>query len=113
MEIKEVVSGAHKNAYDKGFWKDFKYLKRMEEGIIKKEMYHNAISKRLTAIHSEVSEAYEALKIQDLDKFEEELADIIIYTLGMCGGLDIDIEKVIVRKMRENELRPHLHGKSF
>lgn len=37
--------------------------------------------------------------------FENELADIIICVLSICGAENIDIEKAIERKMKINEER--------
>lgn len=44
---------------------------------------------------------------------EDELADVIIRVLDMCGHLKIDIERHVEMKMRYNELRKHKHGKSY
>lgn len=39
-----------------------------------------------------------------------ELADVIIRVLDLCGGLNIDIEKAVLEKMKYNEDRPYRHG---
>lgn len=39
------------------------------------------------------------------EDFENELADIIICVLSICGAENIDIEKAIERKMKINEER--------
>jgi NTP pyrophosphatase (non-canonical NTP hydrolase) len=44
---------------------------------------------------------------------EEELADVIIRTLDLCGSLGIDIEKHIELKMKYNESREYKHGKNY
>jgi NTP pyrophosphatase (non-canonical NTP hydrolase) len=42
---------------------------------------------------------------------EDELADVIIRTLDLCGHLGIDIERHIELKMKYNESRGYRHGK--
>lgn len=44
---------------------------------------------------------------------EDELADVIIRVLDLCGHLKIDIEKHVELKMRYNELRKYKHDKSY
>ena len=67
-----------------------------------------SIVEKIALIHSEVSEAYEAYRhknIKDKDGFEEELGDIIIRTLHLCGALRIDIEQIILKKIEYNKNR--------
>lgn len=64
----------------------------------------------LCLIHSEVSEALEAVRGDDLDNFSEELADTVIRVFDLCGGLGIDLEWAVLSKMEANRHRPHLHG---
>ena len=42
---------------------------------------------------------------EEADSFPEELADIIINVLSICGAENIDIEQAIARKMLINEGR--------
>lgn len=42
--------------------------------------------------------------------FEEEMADIIIRVLDLCGNKKIDIEGHVFAKMKYNSMRPHMHG---
>jgi NTP pyrophosphatase (non-canonical NTP hydrolase) len=44
---------------------------------------------------------------------EDELTDVIIRTLDLCGYLGIDIEKHVELKMKYNELREYKHGKNY
>jgi len=64
----------------------------------------------LALVHSEVSEALEAYRNRDEDNFREELADVIIRVLDMCGGLGIDIEYEVMKKHKINLGRPYRHG---
>lgn len=78
----------------------------------------NNIPEKLALIHSEVSEALEAHRNSKTsnvmpDEFVEELADIIIRVLDLCGALDIDISKAVYEKMCKNTNRPVKHGKNY
>ena len=68
---------------------------------------------RLMLVVSEASEAAEAVRMGDLNSFQEELADILIRVLHICGVLGIDIQAVVASKMVINELRPIHHGKAI
>ena len=45
----------------------------------------------LALVHSEVSEALEAFRIDDKENFIEELADVVIRVLDLSEGLEMDI----------------------
>ena len=45
--------------------------------------------------------------------FEDELADVIIRTLFICGYLGIDIERNVLAKMRYNKTREKMHSKKY
>jgi NTP pyrophosphatase (non-canonical NTP hydrolase) len=76
-------------------------------------LINNAISTRLMLIVGEVAEAQEALRKDDQENFAEELADVVIRLFDLCGGLGIDLETEIKKKMDKNKLRPYKHGKQF
>ena len=64
----------------------------------------------LALIHSEVSEALEAFRANNLDNFGEELADVLIRVLDCAPGLGIDIEGAVRAKLAYNKTRGHRHG---
>lgn len=116
MHLNEIVIKAHDNAKEKGFWKEYNLLSYMET----KEVYEiedsirNAyISQNLMLIVSELSEALESLRENDTDNFKEELADVIIRTCDLAGGLNIDLEAEVIKKMDKNSKRLYKHGKKF
>lgn len=112
MEIKELIKKSHENAVTHGFWEDWENIDSCCKH--KKEAYKlNAIGNRLMLIVSELGEAQEALRHNDTDNFKEELADVAIRLADLCGGLGIDLEGEIIKKMAINEQRPYKHGKSF
>lgn len=76
---------------------------------------------RLTHIHSEISEAFEALRDGHHtitygpdgkpEGAEVELADAVIITLALGELLGLDIPRAITEKHKYNLTRPHLHGR--
>lgn len=74
----------------------------------------------IALIHSELSEALEAIRKPDLsDKIpdftgeEEELADAVIRILDYAAGYNLPLGAAIVAKIRYNKTRPYKHGKQF
>ena len=99
------------------------------------------IGQTLCLIHSEISEALEAIRKDkkaslmafdyreedretDLDfqsdftslikdTFEDEIADTFIRLMDLVGALEIDIDRHIELKRKFNSLREYKHGKAF
>ncbi len=57
-----------------------------------------SIGDALCLCHSELSEALEAHRDNDIEHFSEEIADEFIRLFHLCGDLNIDIEKHISEK---------------
>lgn len=106
MEINKLIKEAYKNAQAHGFWEDY-------SPAFEKDIVNNAICTRLMLIVSEVAEAQEGLRNNNIANFKEELADVAIRLADLCGGLNIDLETEIKKKMEVNKSRPYLHGKAF
>ncbi len=95
------------------------------------------IGELIALIHSELSEALEAdrkgrfvnaecnfleskyskwkdwFEAEIKDTFQDEIADTFIRLMDLCGGLKIDIEYHIKKKLEYNLLREHKHGKKY
>lgn len=112
MQIKELVIKSHENAVQHGFWENWVWTKR-DKITGHTEHYYNAIGNMLMLIVSELAEAQEGLRHNDLANFREELADVAIRLGDLCGGLGIDLEAEILKKMEKNRSRPYKHGKAF
>lgn len=66
------------------------------------------LAEKIALIHSEVSEAYEAYRKQNIngqDGFKEELADVVIRVIHLCGIFEIDIQAEILKKLEFNKNR--------
>ena len=66
---------------------------------------------KLMLVVTELSEAMEAYRHEDLENFAEEIADSFIRLLDICGSVNIDIDGEIKKKMATNKKRPWKHNK--
>jgi NTP pyrophosphatase (non-canonical NTP hydrolase) len=80
------------------------------EGQKPKEEAANKLAAKLALIHSEVSEALEALRAGNRENYAEELADVVIRVLDHAAGLNIDIGQEIELKLERNASRGYRHG---
>lgn len=74
--------------------------------------YHNAkdLAISLSIEASELLEAFqwktsEEAWEENKENIKEEIADVLIYALTLCSELDIDIEEIVVDKIRKNEIK--------
>ena len=121
MSMYGLQQQAHEMAVGKGWWPE----PRDAYGDLR--LTHKDIVTRLALIHSEVSEAVEAVRDDGVDEridhnfpnadglgkpegLPSELADIVIRTLDLAGALGINLRESIERKMAYNAGRTHRHG---
>lgn len=56
----------------------------------------------------ELGEAFEAWRTKS-DGLAEELADIVIYVLGLATKSDVDLQEAVARKIEKNARRVYRH----
>lgn len=69
------------------------------------------LPKGLTYLHSEISEAFEAWREDNVEEVGEELADLFIRLLDTADAIGINLELEVEKKMKYNWTRPPRHGK--
>lgn len=110
--INTLIQQIHSTATTKGFWPAWTDV----EGVDTVDI--NFVLAKIALGHSEFSETLEAVrKQQGSDKVMEEIADIVIRTFDLVGGMhrfgwidSADLEAVIAKKMGINNERPKMHG---
>lgn len=127
--INRLSEAAHTRARASGFWDPIGYSQAMSEtGVPDPDeplcpLGEMAIAQKVALIHSEVSEALEALRDGHIhmtrgecgkpEGFVVELADAIIRIADVAGAMKLDLDAAIVAKVEYNTERPRRHGKRF
>jgi NTP pyrophosphatase (non-canonical NTP hydrolase) len=83
-----------------------KAQKEILQNKINKGFNTTDIYKEFCLIHEEVSEACRSY-YRKQDDTGEEIADVMIYILGLSEILGLDLEKEILKKMAKNQKREY------
>jgi NTP pyrophosphatase (non-canonical NTP hydrolase) len=82
---------------------------------LQKEVYKNKVKKgfNITDVnlefnytYGELAEAFDAYK-KKMPSLGEELADVVIYLMGLSEMLSIDLEKEVIEKIKKNKVRKY------
>lgn len=117
LHLMQIIVDAHETAKQKGFWSAYgnqltsSNWNDLQSVIL--EIARSEISQKLALIHSEVSEALEAVREGSKEEFAEELADVLIRTADLAGALQINLSAAVASKLEKNKSRPFRHGKRF
>ena len=115
--INDIVTEAHDNAVDKGFYEDIEAMTGLLTAQGQQQMREAAkrdfVLGQLAKIGSEVGESVQAIQCKGIyhSDVEEELADVIIRVCDLAGYLEINMGRAVHQKMKINAQRPRKHGK--
>lgn len=109
--LHRLVNEAFDNSTEHGFTKIYDELMEAVPEEQRRAMRRTILLAKLALITSEVGEAVSALQHGDDPGFAEEVADIVIRVLDLCGYAQIDMGTEVIQKMKANRKRPYLHGK--
>lgn len=123
MRIRNLQKEIHYTAHLKGWWQHYGQLRiarhEVEDAATGGPALAEQVLARLALVHSEVSEACEAVRSDSYTTYLEngkpegvavELADAIIRIMDVCEALGLDLEAAIEAKLNYNATRPHRHG---
>ena len=85
-------------------------LKQLQKDIYKNKLNKGFnvtdINKEFCLTYGEMVEAYEAWRKKQTD-VGEEIADVVIYLLGLSEILNVDLENEILKKVNKNKHRQY------
>lgn len=80
-------------------------IKFQEERDWKKFHTPENLAKSISIEAAELLEHFQWGKEYDIDEVAEELADVLIYSMYMADSLNLDIEEIILDKMKKNAIK--------
>ena len=114
-EFNNLATDLYETSAKNGFW----HIDEISEFAIvpiKLALIADEVSEALKVHRDEFTDTLENVNnmtAEQESEFTEELADIIIRTLDLAGGLGLNIGDSIVAKAEKNKTRPFRHGKRY
>lgn len=133
--LNQLINDAHETSVKKGWWDctdaDFidEFINEIEVKIlddpsleklslISKNLREQNKGEKISLMHSELSEALEALrmgnppddKCPEFDGCTVELADVLIRIFDFCGKYKFNLTDSLISKMKMNSTRSYKHG---
>lgn len=105
---------SYEYALKQGFW-DHDTMLSEETWIHHRasELQHCIDSEKIALMHSELSEALDALRDGDMDRVADELMDCVIRIADYCQRRDLALNKALNRIRNKRVDRLHLHGRKW
>ncbi|MGL5540385.1 MAG: nucleotide pyrophosphohydrolase [Erysipelotrichaceae bacterium] len=71
------------------------------------EVFHTPenLAKSISIEAAELLECFQWSADYELEAVKEELADVLAYALLLANRLDLDVETIVLEKMRKNEVK--------
>lgn len=116
-----VSEWSHSVNRHNGFWEEIEELYMLDsnesEAFWKRALVQIALG-RIALIHSEQSEAVEAVRKHDpatwssteKDSFVSEMAGTVVRIMDLCEWLGVPLAEAIVAEINRNETRGYKHG---
>ena len=83
-----------------------KIQKNIWDNKVKKGLNTTDVNREFCFTYGELAEAFDAYR-KKKDDLGEELADVVIYLLGLSEMLGIDLEQEILKKVKKNSKREY------
>ena len=123
--MNELRDKIYQNAKDKGFWDKERNMgealmlivtelaEALEVHRASGQLKEFTEGQKLSLEKMSDEQFPETFSIMVKDSFHDEMADVLIRVLDLCGGYNIDIDWHVKMKMRYNATRSRLHGKKY
>lgn len=78
------------------------------------ERHHTPVNlaKSISIEAAELLELYQWNDTANIDRVKEELADILIYSITLAEGLGLDINSIILEKIKKNGIKYDINRKN-
>lgn len=114
-EVNRLAVDVFETSKKNGFW-HIDDISLFAMVPVKLALISDEVSEALKVHREEFTDTLENLNNMTAEQeyqFTEELADIVIRTLDLAGGLGLNIGESIMEKAEKNKTRPFRHGKRY